>query len=224
VKFSTLEATRKGPGVISRRLREHAKKRKCDFPRIQDHSIIIAGMITEKKEILPIRKLENDLVKLIPLDEGDFERLYAVASDPLIWELHPSSDRYKREVFQKFFEGALESKAAFLVFDSKSDTLIGSTRYYDFNPSNSSVAIGYTFLARAYWGGAYNKSVKKLMLDYAFTRVDGVLFHIGTQNFRSQKAILKIGARFLREVDFDHYDRKLAHYEYEIRKQDWQPK
>jgi RimJ/RimL family protein N-acetyltransferase len=182
---------------------------------------IIAGMIAENKHTLPIQTLENDLISLRPLDESDFEPLYAVASDPLIWELHPSKDRYKREVFQAFFDGAVQSQAAFLVFDKATDSLIGSTRYYDFKPEISTVAIGYTFLARAYWGGAYNKAMKQLMLDYAFANVDTVLFHIGTQNIRSQKAILKIGARFVREVDFDYYEKKLLHYEYEITKKDW---
>ena len=178
-------------------------------------------MIAENKHTLPIRTLENDLISLRPLDESDFERLYAVASDPLIWELHPSKDRYKREVFQKFFDGAVESHAAFLVFDKTTNRLIGCTRYYDFKPEISTVAIGYTFLSRDYWGGAYNKAMKQLMLDHAFVHVDTVLFHIGTHNIRSQKAILKVGARFVREVEFDYYEKKLPHYEYAITKQDW---
>ena len=44
--------------------------------------------------------LENEIIRLQPLQQDDFERLYAVASDPLIWEQHPNKDRYKREVFQ----------------------------------------------------------------------------------------------------------------------------
>ena len=47
--------------------------------------------------------LENENVQLVPLQENDFEALYEVASDPLIWEQHPSKDRYKIEVFTTFF-------------------------------------------------------------------------------------------------------------------------
>lgn len=165
--------------------------------------------------------LEDDLVRLIPLKESDFERLYMVASDPLIWEQHPTSDRYKRDVFRLFFDGAVKSGSSFLVFDQKTQALIGSTRFYDYAPEKSSIAVGYSFLARNYWGGLYNKAVKKLLIDYAMQFVDVVVFHIGATNLRSQKAVLKIGATKTGEVDFDYYGQKLLHYEYCIRKQDW---
>jgi RimJ/RimL family protein N-acetyltransferase len=162
--------------------------------------------------------LEDELTRLIPLQENDFERLYTVASDPLIWEQHPTSDRYKREVFKLFFDGAVESRTAFLIFEKVTNELIGSTRYYDYKADVPSIAIGYTFLARKYWGGSHNKSVKKLMINYAFQYVDSIFFHIGANNIRSQKAILKIGAKKVNEVDFDYYGKKLLHYEYEIKK------
>ena len=57
--------------------------------------------------------LENSKVRLVPLQETDFEKLYKVASDPLVWEQHPNKNRYEREVFQNFFEGAMISKGAF---------------------------------------------------------------------------------------------------------------
>jgi len=140
-------------------------------------------------------KLENELVKLIPLKKEDFEMLYEVASDPLIWEQHPNKNRYQREVFEKNFEGAIESKGAFLVINNKTEEVIGSSRYYEYDPAKKSIAIGYTFLARKYWGTAYNKALKTLMLNYAFKFVEKVIFHIGAKNIRSQKAIEKLGAK-----------------------------
>lgn len=163
--------------------------------------------------------LENDQIKLIPLKEGDFEILYEIASDPEIWEQHPSKDRYKKEVFQLFFDGAVESKGAFLVYDSATNELIGSTRYYDFDPENSKIAIGFTFLAKKYWGGNHNKAMKQLVIDYAFQYVDTVVFHIGETNIRSQKAIAKIGATQIGLVDFNN--RNIPHFEYHILKKDW---
>jgi RimJ/RimL family protein N-acetyltransferase len=164
--------------------------------------------------------LENNLIKLQPLTASNFNTLFSVAADPLIWEQHPTKDRYKKEVFQKFFDGAIESGSAFLIIDKATENVIGSSRYYDFKPENNSIAIGYTFLAKAYWGGNYNPSCKKLMLDYAFEYVDKVYFHIGSANTRSQIAIGKIGAVKVAEVDFDYYGSKLLHYEYLIRKED----
>ena len=100
--------------------------------------------------------LQNEFVRAEPLKATDFEKLYAVASDPLIWEQHPNKDRYKREVFETFFQGAMESGGAFLVYDNKSNQPIGSSRYYEFNAEKNSVAIGYTFFARDHWGSTYN--------------------------------------------------------------------
>jgi RimJ/RimL family protein N-acetyltransferase len=148
--------------------------------------------------------LENDIVKLVPLKKQDFEALYSVASDPLIWEQHPNKERHKREVFQNFFNGALEH-GALLIYDNQLNKLIGSTRFYDLDQENKSIVIGYTFFAREYWGGTYNQSVKKLMIDYAFQHLEQVLFHIGAQNIRSQKAIAKLGAIKIDEQHVAYY-------------------
>lgn len=165
--------------------------------------------------------LEDELVKIIPLTESDFNRLFEVAADPGIWEQHPAKDRYKKEVFQMYFNGAVASNSAFLVFDKKSNEVIGSTRFYAYAPEQSSIAIGFTFLAKKYWGGQYNKAMKKLLLDYAFQFVDTVVFHIGTTNIRSQNAVLKIGATKISEVYVDNSGSQVLHYEYAIKKQDW---
>lgn len=165
--------------------------------------------------------LETDILKLTPLTTSDFDALFAVASDPLIWEQHPTKDRYKKEVFQLFFDGALASGTAFTIIDKITGNVIGSTRYYDYRPEQLSIAIGYTFLNRAYWGGRYNQASKKMLLDYAFQYVDNVYFHIGANNTRSQKAILNTGAAKIGEVDFDYYGQKVLHYEYVILKPDW---
>lgn len=166
-------------------------------------------------------KLENDLIALQLLQAMDFDRLFKVAADPLIWELHPAKDRYKKEVFQLYFDDALASGSSLLVIDKATDEVIGCTRLYDFKPAQSSVAIGYTFLARAYWGGVYNSAMKSLLMEHVFKVVNNVMFHIAATNIRSQKATGKIGATKVNEVDFDHYGTKLLHYEYRITKDDY---
>jgi N-acetyltransferase len=138
--------------------------------------------------------LKGELIELRPLAPADRNDLFAVASDPLIWEQHPESDRYKEEVFKVFFREALESGGAFVVIDKKSQQIIGSTRYYGYDPEKSEIEIGWTFLTRKYWGGRYNREMKKLMLAHAFTFVENVVFFVGEKNFRSQKAMEKIGA------------------------------
>lgn len=148
--------------------------------------------------------LHNALVSLRPLSVTDFESLYAVASDLLIWEQHPNPDRYKRDVFQNYFEGAVESGGAFIVLDQH-EQVIGSTRFYDFDPAKSEIKIGYTFFARSCWGQNFNGSTKLLMLSYAFGFVNRVLFHVGASNIRSQKAMGKLGAIKIGEEEVAYY-------------------
>lgn len=138
--------------------------------------------------------LKGRFVELRPLRADDFDALYAVASDPLIWEQHPDSDRYTSEVFRRFFDEALASRGALIAIDAKTRHIIGSSRFHGHNAQRREVEIGWTFLARSHWGGRYNGEMKQLMLDHAFQFVDRVLFYIGPDNIRSRRAVEKIGA------------------------------
>lgn len=137
--------------------------------------------------------LRGELIELRPLRPEDFEALYAVASDPLIWQQHPARDRYKHEVFGALFRESLASGGALVALDRATGKIIGSSRYHGYSPDAGEVEIGWSFLARAYWGGKYNGEMKRLMLRHAFQYVKRVIFLIGTENTRSQKAIEKLG-------------------------------
>ena len=167
--------------------------------------------------------LENHDLLIKPLLASDFERLYKIASDPLIWEQHPSKDRWKRDVFETFFQGAMESGGAFKIVNKKTNEIMGSTRYYDYKEPESSIQIGYTFYARAYWGHGINLAVKKLMLDYIFQFVSNVKFQIGASNIRSQIAIQRLGALKMeqREVAYYGEDKPNLNYVYVIESQNW---
>jgi len=138
--------------------------------------------------------LKGALVELRPLRQNDFDGLFAVASDPLIWEQHPVPDRYKPEVFSAFFRESLESGGALTALDCANGRIIGSSRFHAYNEHASEVEIGWTFLARSHWGGNYNREMKRLMLRHAFQFVTRVVFLVGPQNVRSQKAVEKLGA------------------------------
>lgn len=166
--------------------------------------------------------LENEFIKIQPLKETDFELLFNIASDPLIWKQHPNPDRYKRTVFETFFKGAMESGAAFLVFDKQSNQAIGSSRYYLIDTFEKSIAIGYTFLAKDHWGGLFNPALKSLMLNHAFTFFDKVILHIGANNIRSQKATEKLGARKIAEIEMEYYgEANRLNFVYQIEKEVW---
>lgn len=160
--------------------------------------------------------LGNENYKLIPLEESDFESLYAIASDPKVWEQHPNKDRYKREVFETFFRGAIESNGAFKIVDKRTNEILGSTRFYE---NENRYFIGYTFYGIKSWGKDINPQIKKIMLDYLFQFVDFVYFHVGKVNIRSQKAMEKLGAKKIAEVEMAYFGEETKwNYLYEIAK------
>jgi RimJ/RimL family protein N-acetyltransferase len=138
--------------------------------------------------------LEGERLHLRPLKESDWEVLYAVASDPLIWEVHPAHDRWQEPVFRAFFDDALAGGGAMAVIDKESDAIVGSSRWQGYDPANGgSVEIGWTFLARSHWGGHFNPELKRLMLAHALHFVKRVEFQVGDTNWRSRRAMEKIG-------------------------------
>jgi RimJ/RimL family protein N-acetyltransferase len=135
-----------------------------------------------------------------PMTVEDVEPLYAVASDPEIWAMHPEHTRWQRDVFQRFADGALASGGGLVVLHRASGAFIGASRYYDWDRDARSIVVGFTFLARAHWGDGTNGELKRLMIDHAFTFVDTVVFHVGEYNWRSRRAVEKLGAVEARRV------------------------
>jgi N-acetyltransferase len=162
--------------------------------------------------------LRGKLVVLRPLSEDDWTEMFRVASDPLIWEGHPRPDRCQEPVFRRFFDDALASGQALAILDAQTGEIIGSSRYHGHDPVLSEVEIGWSFLARRCWGGAYNREVKRLMLDHAFGMVETVVFHVGASNVRSRRAMEKIGGVLRPGVLAHRDDRTGSKVVYEIRK------
>jgi len=132
-------------------------------------------------------------MELRPLRRDDFDALFAVASDPLIWEQHPDKSRSTPEGFRAFFDRAIDSGGALIATDAVTGEVIGSSRYFGYDEPRSEVEVGWTFLARSRWGGEFNGEMKRLMLRHAFRFVRRVVFLIGPDNLRSQRAVEKIG-------------------------------
>lgn len=167
--------------------------------------------------------LETEKVILYPLQEKDFEVLYTTASDPKIWEQHPNKNRWKKDTFRTFFDGAIQSKGAFKIVNKATESVIGSTRIYDYNEQESSIFIGYTFYAVAYWGKGLNRSVKTTMLDYLFQFVSKVYLHIGANNIPSQRSISRLDAEKIAEQEVTYFgESPKLNFMYEISKEKWE--
>lgn len=140
---------------------------------------------------------------LRPLDRSDYQNLFLVAGDKLLWAGHPSKNRYKEQEFKKWFESALSSGRALVILDEITHEVIGSTRFYVAPNTPSDISIGYTFISRNYWGGIANSSIKHLMIAYASQWFDVIWLHIDPSNIRSKKAAEKIGATFFTKEVLD---------------------
>ena len=165
--------------------------------------------------------LTGETVLLRPLTEHDWDALFAIAADKLVWELHPAHDRWKEPVFREFFENALRYKGAIVMIERSTGTIFGSSRWQgvvehtDTEPS--SVEIGWTFLARSHWGGTWNRELKRLMLGHALRHVETVEFQVGEGNLRSRRALEKIGGRLTdRTTVVEMADGPVRHVIYEI--------
>jgi RimJ/RimL family protein N-acetyltransferase len=138
--------------------------------------------------------LRGELLLLRPLRADDYPSLYAAAADPAVWEQHQIKDRHEEAVFRPYFDSLLASGEALVVVERATGAVIGVSRYHGFDAERSEVEIGWTFLARQYWGGVYNRELKQLMLRHAFMRVSSVVFLVSPGNIRSQRAVEKLGA------------------------------
>lgn len=164
-------------------------------------------------------RLANEVVRLDPVVDSDWEELYAVASDPEIWAVHPARDRWQEAPFRAFFEGALASGEALTIRDAQSGAVIGSSRYNFDHCGPGEVEIGWTFLARRCWGGRFNGEVKRLMVEHALQHFERVLFLVGSDNLRSRRALEKIGATLSNRMESASIgDRVIEHVVYILEK------
>jgi len=138
--------------------------------------------------------LHDDLVKLRPLGSFDFAALFSIASDSLIWEQHPAKKRSTLQGFQDFFNESLASKGGLMILERKTDRPVGSSRFKIIDEEKKVVEIGWTFISREYWGGTYNRAIKRLMINHSLSEFEMVVLYIDKDNVRSQRAAEKIGA------------------------------
>lgn len=163
-------------------------------------------------------RLETERLVLRPLVEDDREALYEIASDPAVWEQHPIHDRWRREVFDAFFDEGLKSGGALAVLRKSDGEIIGHSRYDGYDAQEGGVVeIGWTFLASQFWGKGVNAEMKRAMLAHALESVATVEFRVGDTNYRSRNALEAIGAMRTERYELERYQgKRVVHLIYEI--------
>ncbi|PIB22991.1 GNAT family N-acetyltransferase [Maribacter sp. 4G9] len=143
--------------------------------------------------------LENERVKLSPLNLENYQYLIPVASEKKLVQYSPS-DIETPQALKKYVSAALEQEKQklaipFLIYDKQIEKYAGSTRYMNIAWTNKVLHIGSTWIGKEFQGTGLNTQMKKLMLDYAFTDLDfeKVEFRVDERNSRSRKAVEKLG-------------------------------
>ncbi|WP_276134196.1 GNAT family N-acetyltransferase [Polluticoccus soli] len=146
--------------------------------------------------------LENEVVKLLPLESSHFDGLLQAARDPRIWKYLSfnglDSDAFRNELRSAVLRKTMGEEYPFTVFDNTTGKIIGSTRFYNMYPAHRKLEIGWTWYAPEYWGSGHNVACKSLLLTHAFEALScvRVQFQVHEQNVRSRAAVERLGAKF----------------------------
>ena len=145
--------------------------------------------------------LEDRGIRLEPLTESHRDALAAAAADGKLWELWytaiPEPARMP-EYIAAALKGQQEGHMLpWAVRELATDTIVGTTRYHDVQPTMERVEIGYTWYMQSRWRSALNTTCKLMLLRHAFDTLGCGVVGLRTDNFnfRSQRAIEALGAK-----------------------------
>jgi hypothetical protein len=146
--------------------------------------------------------LENEMVKLRPLELNDFENLLHFSiNEPELWTyslIQANSENNLKKYIELAINGRENSKEyAFIVFDKRAEKFAGSTRFYDIQIENLTLQLGYTWYGKDFQGTGLNKNCKYLLLEFAFEilKMERVEFRADYENKRSISAMKSIGCK-----------------------------
>ena len=144
--------------------------------------------------------LEDELVRLEPLEEKHFDLLLPIAMENSLW-LFTVAKINTAEEFRKYFDTALEEKKnkrsyPFAYFNKQTNQYAGSTRFGNIEFAHKKVEIGWTWIHPSLQGTGFNKHCKFLLLSFGFEQLllNRIELKTSLLNLKSQKAMLKIGA------------------------------
>ena len=144
--------------------------------------------------------LENDVVRLQPLQVTDYEKLVEFSiNEPNLWSFNANGPDNPTNL-KKYIDKALSQKNKqleypFVVFDKTKNKIAGSTRFYNINLDAKHLEIGFTWYGKEFQGTSLNKNCKFLLLEFAFEKMqlERVGFRANNLNIRSINAMKSIG-------------------------------
>jgi len=94
--------------------------------------------------------LENEIIRLQPLEISDFEFLLEYSeNEPEIWKFN-SNGANGKENLKKYIANAVKNREnekdyPFIVFDKIENKYVGSTRFYEVQLLNKTLDLGFTW-------------------------------------------------------------------------------
>lgn len=145
--------------------------------------------------------LENQHVRLEPLEERHREALRVAGDDPDLWRfanVNLDNSDFDAWVDNRFSEMAKGTDLTWAIFDKASKSFCGSTSFLAYVPAHKRVEIGWTWYAKRVWAGAVNPSCKRLLLAQGFEGLglNRLELKADARNTRSCKAMERFGAKF----------------------------
>ncbi|RKS42831.1 RimJ/RimL family protein N-acetyltransferase [Gillisia mitskevichiae] len=146
--------------------------------------------------------LENDMVILRPLQKKDISLLEEFAlNEPELWKysLTPADglENLKNYINVALGDKELQTSYPFIVLDKRTNKIAGSTRFYDYRKTHSTIQLGYTWYGKEFQGTGLNKNCKFLLLEYVFEKMklERVEFRADATNVKSIAAMKSIGCQ-----------------------------
>ncbi|HSC83535.1 MAG TPA: GNAT family protein [Pseudomonas sp.] len=139
--------------------------------------------------------LQQGALRLEPLSEADLPALLALAESNRETQQFMTGTQRPDWYRDALAEHRDHHAVAFAI--RLAGELVGTTRFFDFNPVLPSAEIGYTWLDSRQHGTGLNSMIKYLLLRHAFEEWQLVRVQLKTaaSNLRSQRAIEKLGAQ-----------------------------
>jgi len=175
--------------------------------------------------------LENDVVRLSPLETSHFDDLleYSI-NEPELWKYN-SGGANGSENLKKYISNAIHQREngneyPFIVFDKSKCKYVGCTRFYSFKLLNNTADLGFTWYGKESQGNGTNKNCKYLLLEFAFEKIglERVGFGASNLNERSINAMKSIGCKVegvFRNHCLDNYGNRIDAIFLSILRTEW---
>ena len=144
--------------------------------------------------------IENDFVRLEPIEERHREILRRASDDPELWRfagVNQHGTNFDAWMADRLAATARGVDLTFVIFDKASGACAGSSSYLSISLPNKKLEIGWTWYPKRFWAGWVNPAAKRAMMAHGFETLglNRIELKLDATNTRSWKAVERLGAK-----------------------------